>query len=400
MAKQTTLNAQIDAYYNTLDDLAKQYATHEGAVSVAFQSLLADTARRHHWTLIPQLTRKASAPTPHSKTRWAWSAATGKPKTRTTTWTWKSARRSHKGYPLGNIIFEDTRVAVLIQNKSEVMRIDLRDRQQLARLLQAFFDYVEPQIETFGKAVDEFKERVPEIAKHLKEKIVDAHATNKKFKDAYASFIEMCRTALNPGIQQDAVDDMLVQHLLTERLIREIFDNPEFTRRNVIAAEIEKVIDALTSRSFDRHVFLKSLDRFYVAIENAARTITEWSDKQHFLNTVYERFFQGYSVKLADTMGIVYTPQPIVDFMCASVAEVLEKEFGKVAGRQGREYPRSLHRDGQFHRQSYPSDSQEGPEAGLREAAFRQRDHAPAILHRGLEYRARVLRADRRIRGV
>ena len=125
---------------------------------------------------------------------------------------------------------------------------------------------------------------------------------------------------------------MLVQHLLTERLIREIFDNPEFTRRNVIAAEIEKVIDALTSRSFDRHVFLKSLDRFYVAIENAARTMTEWSDKQHFLNTVYERFFQGYSVKLADTMGIVYTPQPIVDFMCASVAEVLEKEFGKSLG--------------------------------------------------------------------
>lgn len=47
---------------------------------------------------------------------------------------------------------------------------------------------------------------------------------------------------------------------------------------------------------------------------------------QHIL--VYERFFQGYSVKLADTMGIVYTPQEIVDFMCASVAEVLEK-FGK-----------------------------------------------------------------------
>jgi hypothetical protein len=57
--------------------------------------------------------------------------------------------------------------------------------------------------------------------------------------------------------------------------------------------------------------------------------MTDWSDKQYFLNTVYERFFQGYSVKLADTMGIVYTPQEIVDFMCASVAEVLEKEFGK-----------------------------------------------------------------------
>jgi predicted helicase len=57
--------------------------------------------------------------------------------------------------------------------------------------------------------------------------------------------------------------------------------------------------------------------------------MTDFSDKQHFLNTVYERFFQGYSVKLADTMGIVYTPQAIVDFMCASVEEVLKTEFGK-----------------------------------------------------------------------
>jgi predicted helicase len=332
MAKQTTVGAQIDAYYSTLDELAKQYAAHEGAVSVAFQSLLADTARRHHWTLIPQLSAKGIRPDgtlkdPMGLVRGHWEA-----KDTDDNLDAEICKKIQKGYPLGNIIFEDTRVAVLFQNKTEVMRIDLRDREQLARLLQAFFDYVEPQIESFGRAVDEFKERVPDIAKHLKEKIVDAHATNKKFKEAYASFIEMCRTALNPGIQQDAVDDMLVQHLLTERLIREIFDNPEFTRRNVIAVEIEKVIGALTSKSFDRHVFLKSLDRFYVAIENAARTIAEWSDKQHFLNTVYERFFQGYSVKLADTMGIVYTPQPIVDFMCASVAEVLEKEFGKSLG--------------------------------------------------------------------
>ncbi len=99
---------------------------------------------------------------------------------------------------------------------------------------------------------------------------------------------------------------MLIQHILTERLIREIFDNPEFVRRNVIAAEVEKVMLAMTSQSFDRNTYLKELDRFYVAIEHAARTMTDWSDKQYFLNTVYERFFQGYSVKLADTMGIVY----------------------------------------------------------------------------------------------
>ena len=119
-----------------------------------------------------------------------------------------------------------------------------------------------------------------------------------------------------------------MQHLLTERLFRNVFDNPEFTKRNVIAAEIEKVIAALTSQSFSREAFLKRLDYFYTAIENTARTITDFSEKQGFLNTIYERFFQDFSTATADTHGIVYTPQPIVDFMCASVEEVLKTEFG------------------------------------------------------------------------
>src|SRR5512147_380679 len=57
----------------------------------------------------------------------------------------------------------------------------------------------------------------------------------------------------------------------------------------------------------------------------------EWDSPNH----VYERFFQGYSVKVADTHGIVYTPQPIVDFMCAAVEEVLQNEFGAKLGDEG-----------------------------------------------------------------
>ncbi|MGA2174358.1 MAG: type ISP restriction/modification enzyme [Verrucomicrobiota bacterium] len=57
--------------------------------------------------------------------------------------------------------------------------------------------------------------------------------------------------------------------------------------------------------------------------------MTDFHEKQTFLNTVYERFFQGFCVKVADTHGIVYTPQPLVNFMVASVEHVLKKEFGK-----------------------------------------------------------------------
>jgi predicted helicase len=85
----------------------------------------------------------------------------------------------------------------------------------------------------------------------------------------------------------------------------------------------------MTAREFSRDAFLKDLDRFYRAIESAAGNTETYKQKQDFINTVYERFFQGYSPKEADTHGIVYTPQPIVDFMVRSVEDILKKEFGR-----------------------------------------------------------------------
>ena len=128
---------------------------------------------------------------------------------------------------------------------------------------------------------------------------------------------------------------MLIQHLLTERIFQTVFKNPDFIHRNAIAIEIERVIDSLTSQSFSRRDFLRSLDRFYVAIERAAETIIDFRQKQHFLNTVYEQFFQGFSVNVADTHGIVYTPQPIVDFMVRSVEQLLKIEFSRSLSEPG-----------------------------------------------------------------
>ena len=95
------------------------------------------------------------------------------------------------------------------------------------------------------------------------------------------------------------------------------------------------MIYALTSQSFSRRDFLRSLDPFYAAIRRTAATIEDFSQKQGFLNTVYEQFFQGFSVKVADTHGIVYTPQPIVDFMVRSVEEILRTEFNRSLSDSG-----------------------------------------------------------------
>ncbi|MBI3797760.1 MAG: N-6 DNA methylase [Deltaproteobacteria bacterium] len=322
----------VKAYYAVLQAYAKQKVKHEGALRSAFQNLLAATGRRVGWTLIPDLTIGSIRPDGtfrddyHLKHGY-WEAKDTGDNLQT-----EIQKKIAKGYPLTNIIFEDTQQAYLFQNGKVAMQVDLTQPQQLVNLLVTFFSYTEPAHEDFNTAVEEFKQRVPDLAYGLVQKIQEAHKTNANFKKAFESFFALCKNSLNPNLRVEAVDEMLVQHLLTERLISTIFDNPDFTRRNVIAREVEKVIDALVSKSFNRHEFLKSLDPFYLAIESAAQTIQDFSEKQHFLNTVYERFFQGYSVKVADTHGIVYTPQEIVGFMCASVAEVLQSEFGKSLG--------------------------------------------------------------------
>ena len=327
------LHKLIDKYYADLADFARQNVLFEMGTRHAFHSLLADAGKPHGWTLIAEQEKKVAGKTIRpdgtfkdemNLVRGYWEAKDTADKLDA-----EIEKKRKAGYPLNNIIFEDNRTAVLYQNGQRILSVDMQAPDKLAELVLQFFRYVEPEIEEFEQAVTEFKERVPDLAEGLKKKIEQAHRGNPAFKQAFADFFELCQTSLNPNISQAAVDEMLIQHILTERLIRGIFDNPEFVRRNVIAAEVEKVMLAMTSHSFDRNTYLRDLDRFYVAIEHAARTMTDWSDKQYFLNTVYERFFQGYSVKLADTMGIVFTPQEIVDFMCASVAEVLDKEFGK-----------------------------------------------------------------------
>ncbi len=322
------LKKAIDRYYKQLQDY-KGRADYELAVRTAFLNLLNETAHQVKWMLIPEQTIEGGI-RPDGVLRDSFDLKRGfwEAKGPQSDLDKEIAKKIATGYPLINTIFENTKRAVLYQNKKRAYEYDLQNPKAVSDLLIQFFTYTEPEIATFEVAVQEFKERVPELARALLTIIEREYKLNKKFITAFDAFAELCRQALDPKISTDVINEMLIQHLLTERLFRTIFDNSDFVDRNVIAVEIEKVIQALTSRSFNRHEFLKSLDRFYVAIEAAAKSIDSWLERQHFLDTVYERFFQGYSVKRADTYGIVYTPQEIVEFMCASVDEVLRREFG------------------------------------------------------------------------
>jgi len=336
MQLTTPQKKALDHYYKELAAFGDKRVTHETAVRTSFQDLLKVFAQSANWLLIPEQTL-ANGKRPDGTFRDSFNLPRGYWEAKDTKDDLSNEIRKKIGigYPITNTIFEDTRRAVLYQNNKPVLDADLTKQNDLTEVLDRFFHYAEPDIATFEHAVQDFKESIPDLSKGLMERITEEHARNKPFVAAFTLFLELCRASLDPNMSSATVDEMLVQHLLTERLFRTVFNNPDFTRRNVIASEIEKVIAALTSRSFDRNEFARRLDRFYVAIENAAKGLDAWTEKQHFLNTVYERFFQGFSVKQADTHGIVYTPQEIVDFMCASVDVILQRDFNSSLSEPG-----------------------------------------------------------------
>ena len=330
----------VKSYYAALDQFAQLGITHETAVRAAFQSLLEHCARQCGWTLVPEhaiSTRRAKRIVVDGAlidnfrlTHGYWEA-----KDIDDDLPAEVDRKFAAGYPDDNILFQTPQRAILWQNGRMTLDADLTDAAQLIETLRTFFAYRPQEYAAWEEAVAQFKDRVADIGQGLAQLIQQERRSNSAFTTAFAGFLDKCRQSINPNLSEEAVEEMLIQHLLTERLFRTVFNNPDFTHRNVIASEIESVIHALTSQSFSRADFLGSLDRFYIAIERTAATIHDFSQKQHFLNTVYEQFFQGFSVKVADTHGIVYTPQPIVDFMVKSVAAILEREFGRSLADEG-----------------------------------------------------------------
>ena len=158
----------VDQYYRELAVYQLQDVTHETALRSAFQNLLAAFAPAVNWTLIPE-EPLANGKRPDGTLRDTFRLPRGY-------WEAKDTRddllveirkKTAIGYPTTNTIFEDTRRAILYQNNKLAFEADLTQRDQLLDLLRQFFTYTEPDIATFEAAVDEFRQRIPDLAQGL-----------------------------------------------------------------------------------------------------------------------------------------------------------------------------------------------------------------------------------------
>ena len=238
------------------------------------------------------------------------------------------AKKQARGYPLTNIIYEDTLRAVLIQDKQRVAEADMADTDALYGLLTKFFAYERQAIRDFRKAIAKFAEDLPAILEAPRDRIRDKRKASPDFAAAEEAFLKQVKETINPALERADVTEMLIQHILTEDIFNRVFDMRDYHRDNNIAKQLYALERELFGYG-EKARLLQALKPYYTGIEATAHEIQSHSEKQNFLKSLYENFYKVYNPKAADRLGVVYTPGEIVRFMIRSADWLCEKRFGK-----------------------------------------------------------------------
>ncbi len=322
----------IENYYSYLGQLIEAGGSNnELSIRAAFQNCLASycAAHKDRLVLVPELAT-AKGTKPDGTVRDSLRMARGY-------WEAKDPHddldaeiqaKFNVGYPRDNIVFEDSRVAVLFQNREEAMRVDMTRPGELHRLITRFLEYELPEIGEFRQAQQQFKADLPSVLENLRQAVAEAEEGNEAYREGVARFLELCHRSIGPTISEADVREMLLQHILTQDIFLRVFAEDQFHRENNIARQLA----ALERTFFTGDVRRQAIDRlraYYGAIGRAADEIAEYSEKQRFLKGIYEDFYKAYNPAAADRLGVVYTPNEVVDFIVRGADHLLQKHFGR-----------------------------------------------------------------------
>ena len=165
--------------------------------------------------------------------------------------------------------------------------------------------------------------------------IADRHITRIKallenadplHQAAFDEFLKGLQSNLNPSIDKDDAIEMLSQHLITKPVFDALFEGYQFTQQNPVSLAMQKMLDLMERQALEKETI--SLERFYASVKERATGIDNAEGKQRIIVELYDKFFRAAFPRMAERLGIVYTPVEVVDFIIKSVDDALQQEFG------------------------------------------------------------------------
>jgi len=178
------------------------------------------------------------------------------------------------------------------------------------------------------KYLEQWAEKVADIAQRHIDRITLLLADpDSKASKAFAQFLKGLHKNINPSISKEDAIEMLAQHLITKPVFEALFENYQFSKSNPVSVSMDKVLKVLEGQALDKET--QSLDKFYSDVRMRVEGVDNAEGKQKVITELYDKFFSIAFKKMADRLGIVYTPVPVVDFIIKSADEALRAEFGQ-----------------------------------------------------------------------
>lgn len=165
----------------------------------------------------------------------------------------------------------------------------------------------------------------------IKQLLTDADSGHRA---AFDEFIEGLQQNLNPEIDEEQGIEMLAQHLVTKPVFDAMFKDSNFTEHNPVSVAMQKILEQLDENSaFENE--RTGLEKFYESVRARVKDIDNADAKQQIILELYDNFFRNAFPRVADRLGIVFTPVPVVDYILRSADAALRLEFGKSLSDEG-----------------------------------------------------------------
>lgn len=251
-------------------------------------------------------------------------------------------KKQSSDYAEFNIIYENGYEALLVQDSAVVARAvykqsrasqakRYRDREadleQFDALLQRFVAHITAQDRGYEETLGNFKTAVPQISDKVKAEIADKLANDATFVQNFNTFLYDFGQTIDHNIKESDVIEVMVQHILTADLFHEILGSDTYRRYNTIAKSLDELSNQL-GRKFDLEIDMY-VRPFYHQVVRAMRDMNDDNYRVELLRVFYEEFYKAYNPLAGDTLGIVYTPKSLVDFMINTADLLLYEHFGK-----------------------------------------------------------------------
>jgi predicted helicase len=165
---------------------------------------------------------------------------------------------------------------------------------------------------------------VAQIAERLIARI-KALIERPKPKKAFASFLKGLRENLNPAVTRDEAVEMLAQHIITRPVFEALFDGYSFTKNNPVSQSMQKIVELLDDHEVGAET--EGLEKFYANVRDRVSLAKSEKSRQEIIRNLYDTFFGSAFPRVAERLGIVYTPIPVVDFIIRSVEVALRRHF-------------------------------------------------------------------------